>query len=258
MPAVITRDLELNYLESGEGIHNAVFLHGNLQSARLWHDFIEGMPEEYHCRAFDLRGFGNSPKTGDGANVDTLADDIRYALHTLGLVRCSVLAFGEGARVAQSLAARYPSFVYKLVLMGADAVAGDPAAALTRADELAALSWKPKNLARIIKAGAGLARNRKVPDDLLDAGSGAHQPAAAALARSVATGDTLSLLPHITARTVIIRGADDPVVSNADAELIRSRIPGAEFVELSHTRRLPALADVDSYRTAALKLLESM
>jgi pimeloyl-ACP methyl ester carboxylesterase len=258
MPAVIARDLELNYLESGEGIHNAVFLHGNLQSAKLWHDFIEGMPEEYHCRAFDLRGFGDSAKSGDGVNVDTLADDIRYALHTLGLMRCSVLAFGEGARVAQSLAARYPSFVYKLALMGADAVAGDPAAARARAVELEELSWNAQNLARLLKPDYGLPRNRKLPEEFVEAASTSHQPAAVALARSVATGDTLSLLPHITARTVIIRGADDPVVSSADAEIIRSRIPGAEFVELSHTRRLPALADADSYRTAALKLLEAM
>ncbi len=258
MPAVLARDLELNYLESGEGIHNAVFLHGNLQSASLWHDFIEGMPEEYHCRAFDFRGFGDSPKDGGGVNVDTLADDIRYALHTLRLVRCSVLAFGEGARVAQSLAARYPSLIYKLVLMGADAVAGDPAAALARAVELEGLSWNAQNLARLLKPDYGLPRNRKVPDELLDVASASHQPAAVALARSVATSETLSFLPLITARTIIIRGADDSVVSNADAEIIRSRIPSAEFVELRHARRLPALADVDTYRTAALKLLEAM
>ncbi len=258
MPAISVRGIELNYLESGEGVHNAVFLHGNLQSAALWQAFIDRMPDDFHCRAFDFRGFGDSVKIADGVFVDSLADDIRYALHALELLRCSVIAFGEGARVAQSLAARYPSLIYKLVLIGADAVAAGPAAALARAGDIEQLKWKPANLARLVKPDYGLPRNRRVPDELLDAAVTAHQPAAVAFARSIATGDALTLLPHITARTLIIRGADDPVVSTADAEIIRRRIPGAEFVELPHARRLPALADADEYRTATLKLLEAM
>ena len=63
MPAITVRGIEINYLESGEGLHNAVFLHGNLQSATLWDGFIAGMPEEFHCLAFDFRGFGGSPAT---------------------------------------------------------------------------------------------------------------------------------------------------------------------------------------------------
>lgn len=258
MPAVNVRGHDLNYLETGEGIHNAVFLHGNLQSATLWQAFMDGMPEEFHCRAFDFRGFGESARTADGVFVDSLADDIRYALHTIDVSRCSLLAFGEGARIAQSLAARYPSLIYKLTLIGADAISADPAAALARADELAELSWKPPNLSRILKPDFGLPRNRKVPDELLEAATASHQPAAAAFARSVATGDTLDLLPRIAARTLIIRSDSDPVVSTADAEIIRNRIPVAELVELPRVKRLPALADVDAYRTAALKMLQSM
>ena len=258
MPAITVRGVAINYIESGDGLHNAIFLHGNLQSSSLWREFMDGMPEEFRCIAFDLRGFGDSAETADGVFIDSLADDIRYALHQLELVRCSVLAFGEGARIAQSLAARYPSLVYKLILIGADAVAADPAAALARVDELTDLKWKPENLARLMKPDYGLPRNRKIPEDLLSVAAGTHQPAAIALARSAATGDTLTLLPRIAARTLILRGENDPVSSNADADTLRSRIPVADLAELPGARRLPALDDVDDYRTAALKLLQAM
>ncbi|HJO06182.1 MAG TPA: alpha/beta hydrolase [Chloroflexota bacterium] len=258
MPAITVRGIEINYLESGEGLHNAVFLHGNLQSSAMWNDFIAGMPEEFHCRAFDFRGFGGSPATPHGIFVDSLADDIRYALHALELERCSLLAFGEGARVAQSLASRYPSLIYKLILIGGDALPADPAVASARIEELEGLTWKDENLARILKADYGVPRNRKVPEDLLQAATSADQAAVVALARSVATGSTLDLLPHITARTLIIRGENDPIVGAADAAQLQNRIAGAQLAEIPGANRIPALDDVEAYRDAALKLLQAM
>ncbi|MDP6348478.1 MAG: alpha/beta hydrolase [Chloroflexota bacterium] len=258
MPAITFRGIKINYLESGKGLHNAVFLHGNLQSSAMWNDFIAGMPEEFRCLAFDFRGFGGSPATAHGIFVDSLADDIRYALHALELERCSLLAFGEGARVAQSLAARYPSLIYKLILIGGDALPADPAVAGARVEELEGLTWKDESLARILKADCGVPRNRKVPEDLLTAATAADQSAAVALARSVATGSTLALLPHITARTLIIRGEKDAIAGSAEAAQLQSQISGAQSVELPGANRLPALGDVDAYREAALKLLQAM
>ncbi len=127
-----------------------------------------------------------------------------------------------------------------------------------RVEELEGLTWKDENLARILKADFGVPRNRKVPEDLLQAATSADQAAAVALARSVATGSTLDLLPHITARTLIIRGEKDPIAGAADAAHLQSRISGAQSVEIPRANRLPALADVDAYRDAALKLLQAM
>ena len=258
MPTINVRGASLSYLEIGEGIHNAVFLHGNLQSGSIWQGFMSGMPEEFHCYAFDFRGFGDSSKTADGVFIDSLADDIRYALHLIGIQRCSVLAFAEGARVAQSLAARYPSLVYKLVLMGADGFTTDTAAAISQANELETIEWRPDAISRILKTTLGFPRNRKVSDELIESAVSASQPAAVSFARSVSSGDTLELLPHITARTLIVRGEKDQVATNADSELLKSRIPVCETVELPNARRLPTQTDLEAYRTASLRMLQSM
>lgn len=258
MPTINVRGTSLNYFEIGEGIHNAVFLHGNLHSGYIWNDFMLGMPDEFHCYAFDFRGFGDSSKTADGVFVDSLADDIRYALHQIGIQRCSVLALAEGARVAQNLAARYPSLVYKLALMGANSFTGDTSAALAQAAELETIEWRPDTVSRILKPTLGLPRNRKVPDDLLASAVLACQPAVVSFARSVSLSDTLELLPHITARTLILRGGKDDIATKADAEVLKHRIPVSEIVELPNARRLPIQTDLEAYRTASLRMLQSM
>jgi pimeloyl-ACP methyl ester carboxylesterase len=258
MPTINVRGSSLNYLEVGDGIHNAIFLHGNLQSGSMWNDFMLGMPDEFHCYAFDFRGFGNSSKTADGVLVDSLADDIRYALHQIGIQRCSVLAFAEGARVAQNLAGRYPSLVYKLALMGANSFTVDTSAALAQANKLETIDWRPDAISRILKTALSLPRNRKVPDDLVASAISACQPAAVAFARSVSLSDTLELLPHITARTLIIRGGKDQIATNFDSEVLKNRILVSETVELPNARRLPIQTDLEAYRTASLKMLQSM
>jgi len=60
---VTTGRLITHYLESGSasGIP-VVFLHGNLATGRFYEHTLSAAPDEYHCIAPDMRGFGDSGK----------------------------------------------------------------------------------------------------------------------------------------------------------------------------------------------------
>ena len=171
MPVADARDCSINYLEQGDGVHTVLFLHDLLQSSALWTSLMRGMPSvEFRRLAFDLPGCGGSSPLPD-PTIDAMADSVRQALHAMKVERCSVVASGVGGMVAQSLGARYPHIVFKLVLTGSRAFALDSEAAGKQAERLVELEWTreaphrrdrfPLRKAAAREALSGIARRRR-------------------------------------------------------------------------------------------------
>lgn len=112
-------DIELNYIEKGEGTP-LVLLHGNGESSDYFYDQIKFFSEQYRVIAIDTRGHGKSPRGNKSFTLEQFADDLKMFLDEMKISRIMLLGFSDGANIAILFALKYPKYLIKLVLNGAD------------------------------------------------------------------------------------------------------------------------------------------
>ncbi|NCB52988.1 MAG: alpha/beta hydrolase [Clostridia bacterium] len=112
-------DIELHY--EGRGAGDAlVLLHGNGESADYFSRQLNYFAADYRVIAVDTRGHGGSPRGAAPFTLSQFADDLKAFLDGLGLGRVNLLGFSDGGNIALIFALRYPRYVDKLILDGAN------------------------------------------------------------------------------------------------------------------------------------------
>lgn len=101
-------------------------LHGLSDSSFSFSRLVPHLPEHWFVILADLRGHGESPKPPAGYTIESMAEDARMLLQTLGVRRAMLVGHSLGSMVAQCLAARHPGLVECLALVGAIADASIP------------------------------------------------------------------------------------------------------------------------------------
>ena len=114
------------YIEKGEGDKVVLLIHGNNASSIHYEPLYREFPEGYRVVAPDLRGFGDSSYNKSFDTIHEIADDVVLFMKALGIKSANVVGWSFGGCVAQSLAARYPALVEKLVLLSSGSVKGYP------------------------------------------------------------------------------------------------------------------------------------
>ena len=258
MPEVRCRGVRYFYTEQNpEGIHKVVLLHPFLGSSASWQDALPCFDESFRVLGFDLRGFGNSDKSPTGCTVHVLADEVRSAINAAQIQRCSVLAAGAGASVAMSLAARYPSLVFKLVLIEPAPITLNPETADKAAEELAGLDWEKGALAQFLGKHVYPGLDQDKLDRAAEIAAAADRDCAVTLSRSLARTDLYHLLGHITARTLVVTGRDAPEDDRFVARLVNSAIQHSYLRALPGCAKGLLAADPDGASEAALQLLNA-
>ena len=77
----------LHVCDSQVGDKCVVLLHGYLESALVWEDFVPYLYKEVRVVTLDLPGHGISVVTGEVHTMDFLADTVADALTALGIGR---------------------------------------------------------------------------------------------------------------------------------------------------------------------------
>lgn len=100
-----------------------LFLHGWPGSHKLFEYQFDQLPKYgYRCIGIDTRGFGNSDKPFHGYDYNTLADDVRCVIDTLGLKKITLVGHSTGGAIAIRYMARHKAHgVAKLGLFAAAA-----------------------------------------------------------------------------------------------------------------------------------------
>ena len=258
MPEVRCRGVRYHFTEQNpEGIHKVVLLHPFLGSSASWRETLGAFDEAFRVLGFDLRGFGISDKSATGCNLHALADEVRSAINAADIQRCSVIAAGSGASVAISLAARYPSLVFKLVLIEPRPFALDPATAGKAADELAELAWEKDALAEYLAKYEYPGLDDARLAGLAEIAAGADRDCAVSLSRSLAATDLYPLLGLITARTLVICGRDAPEGERFAARAVNSAIANSYLKTLPDCGTGLLAVDPEEVSAAALQLLNA-
>ena len=105
--------------ESGSG-QPMVLLHGNGEDSSYFVNQISFFESKYLVIAVDTRGHGRSPRGRGTFTLERFADDLKGFLDRRGLRRIILLGFSDGWQYCADFALKYPGYVDRLILNGAN------------------------------------------------------------------------------------------------------------------------------------------
>jgi len=111
--------LQLNYLDWGtDGLPPVLFLHGRSLTAHTWDLVCLALRQQYHCRALDLRGHGNSDWSSEiDYSLDAHYSDLEAAVDALGLDRFILAGMSLGGATSLTYAGRHADRLAALVIV---------------------------------------------------------------------------------------------------------------------------------------------
>ncbi len=112
-------DIQLHYTEKGTGTP-LILLHGNGENSSYFVHQIEHFSAKYRVIAIDTRGHGASPRGDAPFSIAQFAEDLKSFMDFHGIKNAHILGFSDGGNIALTFALKYPEYVSKLILNGAN------------------------------------------------------------------------------------------------------------------------------------------
>ena len=254
--------IEIGYDDVGTGMPVA-FIHGFPHNRTLWAPQVSALVDRARCIALDLRGFGESSRTGP-FTMDQYADDVAMLLRMLGIERTVVAGLSMGGYIAFSFWRRHREMVRALVL--ADTRAGaDSEEARSKRRSLIDVARSRGSEAVAdgqIVGMIGKSTREKQPALIDDVhrmlASAPVDGISGALEAMIGRVDSTATLATIDVPTLVVVGAEDVLTPVSEAEILHEAIRGSrlEVIEqaghVSNLERPAAFNHVLSEFLAAL------
>jgi pimeloyl-ACP methyl ester carboxylesterase len=244
----------VNYVDLGSGDREPVVLVHGLGGQ--WQNWLENIPriaQERRVLAFDLPGFGLTPKLADSVSIPGYGRFVDSFAETLDLGEVAVVGNSMGGFIAGEVAIQFPSRVSRLVLVSAAGIssaatarapiltAGRVAAAVTaygaaRYRELAA-----RPLSRHLSLAMVARHPRPLKADLAYEGffKGAGKPGFDTALRASLDYDFRERLPGLRVPSLIVWGEKDAIIPSRDANEFERLIPDSRKVVMRDTGHIP-------------------
>jgi 3-oxoadipate enol-lactonase len=189
-----------------------------------WRRNIPHLASTLRVVAYDFRGNGDSDEPPGPCTMATFVEDTIAVLDELGVERAHVYGQSFGGMVAQELALAHPDRVRSLILActhcGGTHMVPAPRDPVPKHEP-----WRS-----LYAPGFPEAHPEHVAEDLR---IGARQPRHPVGGRrqweAMQAFDSYDQLPAIVAPTLVLHGTEDRLVAPGNAEVLVSRIPGAEL-----------------------------
>lgn len=110
------KSTELFYTTKGTG-NPLVFLHGFLESSKIWDPFIENLSAKRQVICIDLPGHGKSGNISDLHTMELMADAVLAVLKHLKIEQASLVGHSMGGYVSLAFLEKFPGSTKSLVLM---------------------------------------------------------------------------------------------------------------------------------------------
>jgi len=236
----------MTYTTSSDGakihyeVHGAgepvLLIMGLGSNAYGWSRTIPWLSQRYTAIAFDNRGTGRSDVPEGAYSIAQMAADANAVLDATGHPTAHVVGASLGGMIAQRFAVTYPQRVRSLVLVcttpgGGNAVPPAPEVTngLVQGGDDPATVYR-RNAWFLYSENTRTKHPERIEEDLETRGRIPTQPAGYLGQLQAAVGhDVWDELPGIAVPTLVVHGAADILIPAANAELIASRIPGAEL-----------------------------
>lgn len=116
---VSVNGINLHYLDWGGEGHVLLFLAGMGCNAHNFDDLAPRFKDKFHVMALTRRGHGESDHPETGYDVDTLTEDVRQFLDTLGIEKVILAGHSMASVELSHFSALYPERVLKLIFLDA-------------------------------------------------------------------------------------------------------------------------------------------
>jgi len=265
--------IEIAFEEHGNGDRPLLLVHGFTGFRQDFASQLTGLSQHGRVLAPDLRGHGESGRTGDPASYGfaELTADLLGFLDALGIERCDLLGHSMGGMVALRAALAAPGRIASLLLMD---TAPGPLAFIDRAQlALAARVAREAGmavLAQILRARARDDGERSAPDRRVEEEWGEERFWAWRTARVAAMDpaayeafglalteqeDLTPRLGEIDCPTAVLVGELDHEF-RAPSDALARHIRGARLAVLPRAGHQPQHEAPDAWRAAVLEHLE--
>ena len=262
------------YRTAGEG-PAILLVHGIAGRAENWDPIIPALAREHTVIAPDLPGHGLSGKPPGDYSIGALASAMRDLLVYLGHDRATVMGHSLGGGVAMQYAYMFPERCARLVLISSGGLGPDVslilrAAALPGADLFLTLT-----AGAACKVGAPVGRMLGVVGLRPNADVAEVARGFASLADAETRMAFLSTLRSVVGTngqrvdasnrlylaaempTLILWGADDPIIPAHHGERAHAAMPGSELIVLENAGHMPQFDDPMAVAGALLEFMET-
>jgi pimeloyl-ACP methyl ester carboxylesterase len=240
MPKVKVGDINMYYELHGQG-EPLVFIVGfgaNISASFL---DIPAFSDKYKIIVFDNRGAGRSDAPAIPYTMEMMADDLAGLLDTIDIYSAHIMGISMGGMISQEFALRHPESVKSLIL--ACTYCGGPGSSIITSSEMIQrmADLPPKEglmeIMRLCITQKYIDENPGLLEQIVEqmmkhpiSPHGQMRQSEAVLGHN-----TYERLPKIKATTLVIHGDADRVIPVENANILASRIPGAEIVIFPNT-----------------------
>jgi 3-oxoadipate enol-lactonase len=233
--------LEIAYRTVGE-VHApaVVLLHGWASSRRMWETAQQRLSAQFRTVALDLPGHGESGKPDwTWYSIPGYADLVARLIERLDLRRPAAIGHSMGGTIALELASRRPDALECLIAVNPVVTGRVYSRNIVFTDQWVEPAVRVSR--RVWPAASRLltrppeALRRRTPDHIRrnseDLGMTTADSALGSM-RAVLSWDLTERLSSIKARTLVIVGSQDRVVTPAEGEIAAQGVRGARLVRL--------------------------
>ena len=252
MPFAESNGARLNYRFDGPADAPVLVLSNSLgTNLSMWDPQIPALAERFRVLRYDTRGHGQSSVTAGPYSITQLGRDVVGLLDAVGIERAHFCGLSMGGVTGMWLGVYAPERINRLVLCNTAAQIGatemwNARIETVRTDGLSAVAETQAQRwftpAFIAKAPDVIAATRQMIASTSPEGYAANCGAI----RDMDQRETIS---RIRARTLVIGGLHDPVISAADLRYLVDTIPGAKLVELEASHLSNVEAPVEFTKT---------
>ncbi len=263
-------DVHLYYEMTGEG-PNLVFVHAGCADRRMWDRQFLVFAQHYHVLRYDMRGYGNSSLT---TGLFSNRDDLYHLLEFLSIQQAHFVACSMGSLAVTDFALEHPEEVKSLMLVSPalsgypyngpppqpvlDLIAARQSGNIEQAAEIQAQIWADgfKRTGDQVNAHVhelvrqmSLDALNKQKDAIKEAGFLMEEPL---------QPPAMNRLEQIAVPTLTIAGDLDDDTVLVIADLLATRIIGAQKVIIPGTTHLLNMEKSDEFNRIVLGFLEKI
>jgi 3-oxoadipate enol-lactonase len=245
MPFAESNGARLNYRFDGPADAPVLVLSNSLgTNLSMWDPQIPALAAQLRVLRYDTRGHGQSSVTAGPYSISQLGRDVVGLLDGLGIERAHFCGLSMGGVIGMWLGVYAPERINRLVLCNTAAKIGSAEMWNTRIDTVRTngLNAVAETQAQRWFTPAFIARAPNVIAATRQMIASTSPEGYAANCGAIRDMDQRETISRIRARTLVIAGLHDPVISAADIRYLVDTIPGAKLVELeaSHLSNVEA------------------
>jgi 3-oxoadipate enol-lactonase len=258
MPFVENQGVKIYWEEQGQGAPILLIM-GLGWTSDLWYRTRPVLATRYRTIIFDNRGVGRSDVPPGPYSITQMASDAAAVLDAAGIESAHIFGMSMGGMIAQEFALQYPKRVRSLIL-GCTAPGG-PEAVRAEPEVLQILMLRGVDPEVAAQAISPFIYHPATPKERIEEDMALRRtwfPTAEgyfAQLQAIMGWEAYSRLAQIAAPTLVIHGDSDQLVPPANAQLIASRIPGANLVMIPQTSHILTTDQQEPVHRALLDFL---